>query len=77
MGHEAVFNVVAIYIYSYDKDLEQKLSRFLHMCGTTQRMLKNKTRKDTQFTFYKVIAVSMLMCGSENWALNRSKRRKN
>jgi hypothetical protein len=47
--------------YSYDKDLEQKLSRFQHMCGTTQRKLKNETRKDTWITFYKVIADSLCM----------------
>jgi hypothetical protein len=38
--------------------------------------LENETRKDTQITFYKAIAAPMLMYGSENWALNRSERRK-
>jgi hypothetical protein len=48
------------------------------MCGTMQRTLKikNKSRKGTQVKFYKVIAAPMLMYGSENWALNRSERRK-
>jgi hypothetical protein len=39
-------------------------------------MLKNKTRKDTHVKFYKVIIASVLMYGSENWALNSSERRK-
>jgi hypothetical protein len=45
------------------------------MCGTIKRTLINKTRKDTQLKFYKVMAVSVLY-GCENWALNRVDRRK-
>ena len=46
------------------------------MCGTIHRTLKNKTRIDTQIKFYKIMAVPMVMYGSENWALNRSERRR-
>jgi hypothetical protein len=46
------------------------------MRGTTQRTLKNKTGMDTQIKFYKVITAFVLLYGSENWALNRSERRK-
>jgi hypothetical protein len=45
------------------------------MCGTIKRTLTNKTRKDTQLKFYKVMAVPVLY-GCENWALNRVDRRK-
>jgi hypothetical protein len=37
---------------------------------------KNRTIKDAQTTFYKVIGAPMLMYGTENWALNRSERKK-
>jgi hypothetical protein len=33
--------------------------------------IKDKTKKDTQSKFHKVIEPPMLMYGSENWALNR------
>jgi hypothetical protein len=46
------------------------------VCGTIERMLKNKTRKATCNKLYEVIAAPMLMYGSENWDLNRSERRK-
>jgi hypothetical protein len=39
-------------------------------------MLKYKTREDTRVKFYKVIVASVLMYGSENWALNSSERSK-
>jgi hypothetical protein len=46
------------------------------MCGTIKRTLINKTRKDTQLKFHKVMAVPVLLHGCENWALNRVDRRK-
>jgi hypothetical protein len=39
------------------------------MCGTIKRTLKNKTRTETQIKFYKVMAVSAGLYGSENWVL--------
>jgi hypothetical protein len=39
-------------------------------------MLKAKIRKVTQIKICKATAASMLMCGSEDWALNGSERRK-
>jgi hypothetical protein len=41
-----------------------------------QRTLTNRTRKATQIKLCNVIAAPVLMCGSENCALNRSERRK-
>ena len=46
------------------------------MCGTVSRTLKGKTQLSTEIKFYKVMAVPVLMHGSENWTLNRSDRRK-
>jgi hypothetical protein len=36
----------------------------------------NKTRKDKQLKFYKVMEAPVLLYGCENWALNRVDRRK-
>jgi len=41
-----------------------------------KRNLTNKTRKDTQFKFYKVMAVPVLLYGCETSAPNRSDKRK-
>ena len=43
------------------------------MRGTISRTLKELS---TQIKFYKVMAVPVLMYGSENWSLNRSDKRK-
>jgi hypothetical protein len=37
------------------------------LCGTIHRPLKNKTRKETRLTFYKTMAIPVLMYGSEIW----------
>lgn len=37
------------------------------MCGTIRRTLGNKSRKDTQMNFYKIMAVPILLYGSETW----------
>ena len=46
------------------------------MCGTISRTLKRKTQLSTQIKFYKVMAVPVLMYGSENRSLNQSDKRK-
>jgi hypothetical protein len=40
------------------------------------RTLKGKTQLPTQIQFYKVMAVHVLMYGTESWSLNRSDKRK-
>jgi hypothetical protein len=37
------------------------------MCRTIKHTLTNKTRKDTQLKFYKVMAVPTLLYGCETW----------
>jgi hypothetical protein len=59
-----------------DDDLQNKLHKFQYMCGTIKRNLINKTRKDKQLKFYKVMAVPVLLYGCENWPLNRVDRSK-
>jgi hypothetical protein len=44
--------------------------------STIKRTLRNKTRKDTMLKFYKVMAVPVLMYGSESWSMNRADRRR-
>ena len=51
------------------------------MCGTISRTLQEKKKRkkaqlSTQIKFYKVMAVPVLMYGSENWSLNRTDKRK-
>jgi hypothetical protein len=61
--------------FNYDKDLSQKVDKFQYACGTIKRTLRNKTRKDTMLKVYKVMAVPMLMYGSENWSKSGADRR--
>jgi hypothetical protein len=37
----------------------------------TARTLKNKTRKETNPKFYNIMAVPVLLCGSETWTLRK------
>ena len=50
--------------------------KFQRMRGTISITLKGKTQLSTQIKFHKVMAVPVLMYGSENWSLNRSDKRK-
>ena len=50
-----------------DKDIQNKTNKFQYICGTIQRTLKNKARKDTKLKFYKTMAVPVLLYGSETW----------
>ncbi|PSN38586.1 hypothetical protein C0J52_26011 [Blattella germanica] len=50
--------------------------QYVGIPSATPRTLRNKTRKDTMMRFYMVLAVPLLTYGSENWALNRSGRRR-
>ena len=50
--------------YGNNRDLDNKLNKLQMMCGAVTT-LKNKTRKNTQLTFCKVMTVPMLLNGSE------------
>ena len=58
--------------YCERKEVNNKINKFQRMCGTLSITLKGKTQLSTQIKFYKVMAVPVLMYGSENWSLNRS-----
>jgi hypothetical protein len=51
--------------YKYGEDLNNKLSKFQNICGVIARTPKKKTRKETNLTFYKIMAVPILLYGSE------------
>lgn len=55
--------------YENETDIQKKLHRFQHICGTLSRTLKKRTRKETQLKFYKVMAIPVLLYGSETWTL--------
>ena len=63
--------------YFERKEVNNKVNKFQRICGTiVSSTLKGKTQLSTQIKFYKVMAVPVLMCGSENCSLNRSNKRK-
>ena len=57
-------------------NINNKANKLQRTCGTISRTLKGKTQLSTQIKFYKVMAVPVLMYGSENWSLNISDKRK-
>jgi uncharacterized GH25 family protein len=64
------FNYLGCQLSCQDEvDVNHKLEIFNYMCGTIKRTLKNKTRTEKHITFYKVMAVSAGLYGSENWVL--------
>jgi hypothetical protein len=62
--------------YMQEKDIHNKLNKFSSLCGTLRRTLKTKTRKTTQMKFYKVMALPVLLYGSEAWTIKRKNMRK-
>lgn len=61
--------------YDEDKDIKNKVNTFQRICGTIRRTLKNKTRKETQIKFYKVMAVPTVLYGSECWVPKKNELR--
>lgn len=62
--------------YEVDHDIENKINKFQRICGTINRTLRNKTRKDTKIKFYKTMAVPILTYGSESWVVKETDKRK-
>jgi hypothetical protein len=48
-----------------ESDIDAKIKKLQNISGTIRRILKGKTRKDTQIKFYQVMAVPTLLYGSE------------
>jgi hypothetical protein len=55
-----------------NRDLETNIKRFNQMLCTVRIILNNKIRKDTQKTFYKDMAVSILTYESEIWIIKKN-----
>jgi hypothetical protein len=53
--------------HKYDEDLNDKLSKFQNICRVIARTLTNKTRKEPNLKCYKIMAVPVLLYGSERW----------
>jgi hypothetical protein len=51
--------------------LNDKLSKFENICGVIARILKMKTRKETNLKFYKIMAVPVLLYDSETRTLRK------
>ena len=62
--------------YCERREVNNKLNKSQRMCGTISRTLKGNTQLTIQIKFYCVMAVRVMMYGSENWSLNRSDKRK-
>lgn len=62
--------------YEYSNDMKTKLQRFQHTCGTINKYLRNKTRKETLLKFYKVMAVPQLLYGCESWTIRKQDKMK-
>jgi hypothetical protein len=57
--------------YKYVEDLNDKLNKFQNVCGVIARTVKKKTRKETDLKLYKIMAVPVLLYGSETWTLRK------
>jgi len=53
-----------------EADFDKKINRFQGICGTIRKHLK-KNLTDTQMKFYKVVARSSLLYGSETWVTTK------
>jgi hypothetical protein len=52
-------------------DQQNRLQRFNYLCGKIKSILLNRPQQETFLKFYKVLAVTSLIYGSECWTLNK------
>lgn len=57
--------------YDTGRDINDKLQRFQHICGTLRRTLIGRVRKETILKFYNIMAIPTLLYGSECWTLTQ------
>jgi hypothetical protein len=61
--------------YQGEVDVNDNLEKLHYTCGTIKRTLKNKIKMETHIKFYKVLAVSAGLYGSENWVLTKKDKK--
>jgi hypothetical protein len=59
---------------SSNRDLEVKMIKFNLMCSAIRRTFNNKTRKELQINFHKVMATPTLTYGSGIWNERKKKQ---
>ena len=57
--------------YKIEIDITNKLHKYQLICGTVHHTVHNKTTRETQLKFYKVLAAPVLTYGCETWALRK------
>jgi hypothetical protein len=62
--------------YEGERDVENKISKFLQVTGTINTVLKpNQVQKSSRMTIYNTLAIPALIYGSEIWILTQDKSR--
>jgi hypothetical protein len=72
MINDKILELVAHFNYlgcniNYKYDIKEQLQTSQTMCGTINRMLRNKTQKDTKLKFYKHKATPAFLYGCESY----------
>ena len=49
-------------------DVDHMVAKFQSVCGTICQILSRKTKKEIQLKFYKIMAVPVVLFGSETWS---------
>jgi hypothetical protein len=57
-----------------EMDSNVKLQIFQQIYGTIKRTLAGKVKKETLLRFYKIMAIPILLYGSECWTLTKRQR---
>jgi hypothetical protein len=69
------FNYLGCIISIFEnKDLETKVSKFNHICGSIRTVLDKKIRKDIRIKFDKTVAIPALIYSSETWISAKKKK---
>ena len=53
--------------FKKNKDLDNKMHKFLHIFRSLSRIFKNKSWKETKLKFYKHIQLNILTCSSSSF----------
>ena len=62
--------------YNKEKDYIKKINKFQSVCGTISKTFKNKARLDTQTRLYNILAIPVVLYGSEAWTTTKLKEQR-